>query len=142
MIIDGMVFGCYLLETVLLSSLSCFYSETCISNFRYILGAIPFPVQALNDSLTRFSVNDTIETMAYQMFIESWASNVSYEKFYNSCSPNYCMYTYYYRFDMLQLLTTFLSVFAGLSLGIRFVVPYIVKIFQKIQHRFRIVPMQ
>ncbi|CAF1394777.1 unnamed protein product [Adineta steineri] len=142
MIIDGMVFGCYFLETVLLSSLSCFYSETCITNVRNLLGALPPTPQQLNNSLTRFSVNDTIETMAYQMFIESWTSNVSYEKFYESCSPNYCVYTYRSRFDVLEMLTTFLSVFAGLSFGIRFIVPYLVKIFQKIKRRFRIVPTQ
>ncbi|CAF1468531.1 unnamed protein product [Adineta steineri] len=142
MIIDGMVFGCYLLETVLLSSLSCFYSETCITNVRNLLGALPPTPQQLNNSLTRFSVNDTIETMAYQMFIESWTSNVSYENFYESCSPNYCVYTYRSRFDVTEMLTTFLSVFAGLSFGIRFVVPYLVKIFQKIKRRFCIEPTQ
>ena len=144
-IVDGMVFGCYLLETVLLSSLACFYSETCITDIRQALDALPLTPEdfiKLNNSATRFSINDTIEKIAYELFIESWTSNVSYERFFNSCSPKYCIYTYHYRFDALELLTTFLSVFAGLSLGVRFVVPHLIRLFKDIQRRFRITPLQ
>ena len=125
---------------------------TCIHDYRQAVG-IDFidietyhnqtgqPIQ-LNDSLTRFNINDTIETMVYDMFIESWIYNVSYERFFNSCNPSYCTYKYYYRFDILELLTTFLSVYAGLSIGIRIMVPFIVKILQKIRNRFRVAPLQ
>lgn len=64
-------------------------------------------------------MNDTIETMAREMFIESWTYEVSYERFYNSCAPSHCTFVSRYRFDALELVTTFLSVFAGLSLGLR-----------------------
>ncbi|UJR06769.1 hypothetical protein I4U23_011056 [Adineta vaga] len=143
--VDGMVFGCYLLETVLLSSMACFYSETCITNVRDSLGSFPFTPEGfvkLNDSSVRFSINDTIETMAYELFIEAWTRNVSYERFFNSCSPNYCIYTYHYQFDALELLMTFLSVFSGLSRGIQFVVPHLIKILKNIKRRFRITPLQ
>ncbi|CAF4269611.1 unnamed protein product, partial [Adineta steineri] len=83
-----------------------------------------------------------IETMAYEMFIESWSTNTSYENFFNSCAPMYCTYTYYYQFDALELLTTFLSVFAGLSLGLRFIVPHLMKLIEKIRNRFRVTPQQ
>ncbi|CAF4379277.1 unnamed protein product, partial [Adineta steineri] len=32
--VDGMLVGCDSLETTLLSSLACFYSETCVSALR------------------------------------------------------------------------------------------------------------
>jgi hypothetical protein len=44
----------------------------------------------LNSTSTRFNINDTIETLASEMFIESWTSNVSYERFFNSCAASYC----------------------------------------------------
>jgi hypothetical protein len=96
----------------------------------------------LNATSTRFNINDTIETLAYEMFIESWTSNVSYERFFNSCAPAYCTYKVYYRFDALELLTTFLSVYVGLSLGIHIMVPYAVKMIKKIRNRFRVMPVQ
>jgi hypothetical protein len=145
MIVDGMVFVCNLLETILLSSFSCFYSETCIYDIRSSLPIEPFRRNIslkLDASITRFSINDTIETMAYEMFIESRTTNASYESFFNSCAPSYCTYTYYYRFDALELLTTFLSVFAGLSLVLHFIVPHLVEMIKKIRRRFRVTPLQ
>jgi hypothetical protein len=149
-VLEGLVMGCNQLETVLLSSLFCFYSLTCINDIRLTLELDPFdpkdftdivyPFQ-LNPSLTRFNVNATIETLASEMFIESWTSNVSYERFFNSCAPSSCTYKYYYRFDALGLLTTFLTVYGGLSLGIRFIVPYLVQMIKRIRNRIRITPL-
>ncbi len=52
-----------------------------------------------------------------------------------------CTYTYYYRSDSFELLATFLSVFNGLLVGLRFIVPYLVRIIMNIQNRFRTVRM-
>ncbi|UJR12308.1 hypothetical protein I4U23_016485 [Adineta vaga] len=38
--LQGFKLGCYIFETVFLSSLSCLYSEICINDYRYF--AIPF----------------------------------------------------------------------------------------------------
>ena len=139
-VVTGLKLGCHFLETVLLSSFSCFYSPICINNFRSIFSAPPFDsidgIQ-LNEILTRFNINDTFERIAYEMFIESWKSNVSYEDYFNSCSPNYCIHTKYYRFDTVEILTTFLSVFGGISIGIRLLVPYLAQIFQRVSRCFR-----
>ncbi|CAF4150353.1 unnamed protein product, partial [Adineta steineri] len=100
--VDGMVVGCDSLETTLLSSLACFYSETCVSALRELF---EFDRMRITDFINlkitsqKFHMNDTIETMAYEMFIESWSTNTSYENFFNSCAPMYCTYTYYYQFD-------------------------------------------
>ncbi len=140
---ESLVLGCNSLETVLHSSLSCFYSLSCINDLRVqglrlhpFSNFIPF-----NASLTRFNLNDTIEKLANEMFIESWINNKSYERFFNSCSPSSCTYKYYYRFDKMEVFTTFLSVYAGLSLGIHFITPYLVRIIKKFRNRFRIVPL-
>ena len=145
--IEGLVFGCDVFQTVLLSSLSCFYSKSCIGNLRPMLVFLDFDLEEyhnntglpirLDPAKTRFQVNDTIETMAYSMFIESWTSNVSYERYFASCAVVSCSYTLRYRFDALELLTTFLSVFAGLSAVLRFLVPQLVRMATILRHRFR-----
>lgn len=138
-IVQGLIFGCYLLETTLLSSLSCFYSSKCIHNVLDALDIDTFDYdesELLNNLFSRINIHDTIEILTYEMFIESWISNISYDGFYNSCSPNYCTHIYHYRFDALKLLTRFLSIFAGLLSVIRFLVPYLVKIFQNLKQRF------
>ena len=132
--------GCYFLDAVLHSSFACFYDPKCA--FKIFQGMGPTDTPSVNPNTTRFNINDTIETLANEMFIESWATNVFYERFFNSCAPNYCTYKEYYRFDALELLTTFLSVYAGLSFGIRFIVPYLVRMINKIRVRVRVVPIQ
>ncbi|CAF1640773.1 unnamed protein product [Adineta ricciae] len=136
-IVPGLKLGCHILETVLLSSFSCFYSPICIKKFRQAVIRFDLGNEdiRLHESLTRFNVNDTLERIAYEMFIESWKSNESYEDYFRSCSPNYCIHTQYYLFDATEILTTFLSVFAGISTGLRLFVPYMVRIFERIQHR-------
>lgn len=145
-ILVGFRLGCYALETALLSSYSCFYSRTCIDRYRnltipYYTDLDPFLYYGnesvpLNSSATRFRINDTVEIMAYELFIESWMNDVSYEKFFNSCAPNYCTYQYYYRFDVLELLSTFLSVYNGLTIVIRFITPFLISMMREIQRRF------
>ena len=95
---------------------------------------------ALNATRTRFSVNDTIETLAYNMFIESWANNVSYEMFFQACASTECTYSYHVRFDILEIITTFLSVFSGLSLGLRLLVPFLISVVGRARKRFRVTP--
>ena len=150
--VKGLRLGCYSLETILGSSLECFYSAKCIYEFRQALfipeesllfyETLTNGMIELNSTTTRFNINDTIEILANEMFIESWTRNVSYERFFNSCAPSYCTHKDYYRFDALELLTTFLSVYVGLSLGTRFLAPLLIKAIQKLRTRCRVAPTQ
>jgi hypothetical protein len=147
--IDGMRIGCSLIESILLSSLSCFYSSSCINA---LLKAIPMDdnynmffwvrppnfLKPLNASSTRFAVNETLETVATRMFIDSWIRNVSYEKFFYTCAPTQCTSTYRYRFDLFEVFTMFLAVFNGMTIGLRFLVPYLVELITKIRNRLRV----
>ncbi|CAF1188251.1 unnamed protein product [Adineta steineri] len=144
--IDGMVMGCHQLETLLFSSLTCFYSLQCSNDLRANIGAKNLTMGQLNGLralTTRFSMNDTIEKIAYEMFIESWSiPSISYETYFNSCSPSYCIYTYYQKSDSLEILTTFLSAYGNLSIAVYFIVPYLVEIIKKILICVRITQQQ
>ncbi|CAF3946782.1 unnamed protein product [Adineta steineri] len=144
--IDGLVIGCHQLETLLFSSLACFYSLECINALRksfYIISKPLNEFNGLNASGTRFYVHDTVEKIANEMFIESWSNHrISYEKYFSSCSPSYCIYTYYQKSNALEILTTFLSAYGSLSIVIYFIVPYLVKLIEKILICFRITQQQ
>ncbi|CAF4155369.1 unnamed protein product [Adineta steineri] len=143
--IDGLVIGCHQLETLLFSSLSCLYSSACINDLRNSFHTSSSPFNQfieLNAQRTRFSADYTVEKIAYEMFIESWSSNTSYERYFDSCSPSYCIYTYYLKSDPLEILTTFLSAYGSLSIIIYFIVPYLVKLIKKVLIRFRITQQQ
>ncbi|CAF1458347.1 unnamed protein product [Adineta steineri] len=143
--IDGIVIGCHQLETLLLSSLTCFYYLQCINILRALSEGEALTKEqfdGLNTLTTRFSMNDTIEKIAYEMFIESWSTNTSYETYFNSCSPSYCIYTYYQKSDELEILTIFLSAYGSLSIAVYFIVPYLVKLIKKFLICFRITQQQ
>ncbi|CAF1492193.1 unnamed protein product [Adineta steineri] len=144
--IDGLVGGCHELETLLLSSLTCLYSSGYINLLRTIFAgkeALLNEFIRLNGQRTRFSVDDTVEKIAYEIFIESWSTpNISYERYFNSCSPSYCTYTYYQKSDALEILTTFLSAYGSLSIVVYFIVPYLIKLIKKSLIYFRITQQQ
>ena len=141
----GIVFGCSLLESILQSSFSCWYSLTCVNESRRLMridSSVEYWMDKgytmqLNSSSTHFSVNDTVETLAYALFIESWISEASYERFFNACAPSHCTGTYRYRFDALDVLTAFLSVYSGLTMLLRFVIPHCVSIASRVRNRIR-----
>lgn len=151
--IEDLRVGCFPVESLLLSSLSCFYSNSCLnalvqaipnsdedSKSEWDFG--PVYVNPLNASLSRFAPNEILERIAQAMFIDSWTSNVSYELFFKNCAPDQCTFTYRYRFDILEVLTTFLSVLGGLSLGLRFFVPHLVRMITKTRNRFGVAPLE
>ncbi|CAF1232058.1 unnamed protein product [Adineta ricciae] len=143
--IKGIVLGCLCLESILLSSLSCFYSNSCIfeminatllgnpskptklPNFNYSI-IPPLKLSSLNST---YQTDDTIETLVSRLFVDTWLSETSYERYYNACTPIYCIYSYERRLNVLYALTIFLGVFSGLSLGLRFIIPRIVNLLYK-----------
>ncbi|UJR17988.1 hypothetical protein I4U23_004889 [Adineta vaga] len=146
---EGVVYSCTLVEIILHSSLFCFYSKTCVLRYRQLSAQPPLrptyfdqiTANIFNSSLTRFAMNDTIETMVSSMFIESWSSNTSYENFFETCSPSQCISTYRYRFDIIEIFTIFLSIYAGLALILRFLIPHLFTIINKIRNCNRVQPL-
>lgn len=139
----GIVFGCNLFESVLSSSVMCLYSADCVTEYRTLVGHYgsidewnSWGQQMLfNQTSLSFKMNDTIETLARQLFIESWLMNVSYEKFFHACAPTYCTGQLFYRFNMAEICTNLLSIYGGLSGVLLFSIPKIVRMITAI-YRF------
>ncbi|CAF4095758.1 unnamed protein product [Rotaria sp. Silwood1] len=96
---------------------------------------IDIPPLEFSSADSNFKINDTIETIASQLFIDFWSSEISYERYYNACEPTHCTYLYAGRFDVLYALTVFLSVINGLSVGLRSIVPTMVQLAYKLRNR-------
>ncbi|CAF4654169.1 unnamed protein product [Rotaria sp. Silwood2] len=145
--IENIYTGCYLLESILHSSLSCFFSNLCridlmqatnlgnpnTQELGYVIDIPPLEFSSANSN---FKINDTIKPIASQLFIDFWSSEISYERYYNACEPTHCTYLYARRFDVLYALTVFLSVINGLSVGLRSIVPTMVQLVYKLRNRF------
>jgi hypothetical protein len=111
--------GCYLIESLLQSSLECFYNDSCINEIqKYLPSSSSMIVRPLNSSLLSESLeNSTIQELLDKLMIEEWNSSQLYDRYYNECNPKQCTYT-------REIL---LGIVGGLTTVLRVVVPQVVK---------------
>lgn len=139
--IEGMHKGCFAVNSLLLSTLECFYSKSgCFSTLLNSIKAefsvnAPYPTSfhyqpLVYDSLTsRFPPNASISFVFKQMMVEKWKSLTSYRNYYEACAPSYCIYTVNARANTrIDVLITLISLIGGVTTILRFVVPRLVVI--------------
>ena len=139
--IPGMYSACYPLDGHRMSTLECWFNETCASIvLSFLASAGQYHMEPLNSSmLVRFSPTTTIGDIIDSMMVEMWTNMINYEMYYNICKPLTCTYTSYHRFDWVYTITVLTSVFGGLSVFLRIVCPLLVKLYMHCRRR-RAVP--
>ncbi|UJR17114.1 hypothetical protein I4U23_004010 [Adineta vaga] len=112
--------GCFLIEALFASSLECFYNLTCMLEIdQYVFSAQPFNFSALDLHLN--SPKDIIETIANNMMVDTWSSNVSYSSYYDQCAPSSCTFPYEQHASFISIFTMIVGVFGGLSVGLKLI---------------------
>jgi hypothetical protein len=94
--VPGFRTGCYLVESLLQSTLECFFSQDCINKLQsYMTISLSMRAIALNASISsRYSINSTIGELVDNLMIERWYSLRKYDSYYNECQPTGCSYTF------------------------------------------------
>ncbi|CAF1287551.1 unnamed protein product [Adineta ricciae] len=125
--------GCYVIESLLQSTLQCFYDQNCIDTvISYVTYSPPIAVTALNSSLpSNYLINTTFNDILQNLMIEQWNSSVNHEDYYKQCHPAECTYIYETRNDLLYIITTLIGLIGGLSTGLRILVPFVVKLIRR-----------
>ncbi len=134
-IIPGFVLGCSSLESLLRSTLSCLYNQTCLNLINIANLSTINPLDALLSS--RFSPNMTVEEIIPTIFIEQWSSNVSYSAFFTLCQPLSCSYSMSQRKDFLKIITILLGLYGGLTMILHFSTPVLILVLSKIADKFK-----
>ena len=136
-VVPGLLIGCSVVETVLRSNLQCLYDQQCINMIQYYVRMNSITFQALNASLlSPFLTNTTIEDIVNALFVEEWSFNVSYSPFYRQCAPTYCIYSEDNRKQISFIFTRLLGLYGGLTVSLRFIVPFITTLYFKIKNRY------
>ncbi|CAF1554382.1 unnamed protein product, partial [Adineta steineri] len=75
--VPGVYTGCYIIESLLQSSLQCFYNQTCINKLQsYFQVSSLMNVTALDISLSnKFFENSTIADVLDQLMVEEWKNS-------------------------------------------------------------------
>ncbi|CAF1532558.1 unnamed protein product [Adineta ricciae] len=148
--IPGWNIGCSVVETVLHSTLECFYDRNCTDLLLYHLKRSTHPsymyVSPIDSSMkSRFQSNTTVRDMVDQLFVEEWMVNRSYSSFYDQCSPISCSYQIQRDEYVIYTISKVLGLYGGLTISLKLIIPFIIKIIFKIQNRFQrnaVVPFQ
>ena len=143
--IPGLVISCFPINSILLSTLECFYSASCIQmlldwrlfELADVYRPLALNVTPLNPHLTsRYSPTTPLNEAISSLLVEDWKVTTNVTAHYDQCRPSICTYTYLTRFEPLHVVTAVLGLIGGLSVVLRLTVPVIVRIImQKIQRR-------
>ncbi len=125
--------GCSIINSVLKSSMICWFKNTCLLQLRTLFNnsgvSIPLAITPLNASLSsRYFPNTSIETIFNEMMIEEWNYSYSFEKFYSKCKPSYCSFTYEKEINIVYIITIIISLIGGINAILRLISPLIIKI--------------
>ncbi|CAF1008864.1 unnamed protein product [Adineta steineri] len=136
--IKGYLVGCTPLESLLQSTLECLYEQPCIDLLTtYLNMSLSSHLVPLNKSETRFSTDDTVNSIVEQMFVETCSSSVSYNQFFEQCKPDYCSVTIFEPGSFIIVITTILGLYGGLTTFLKLVVPFVVFSTYKLVRKYK-----
>ena len=95
-----------------------------------------YPMSTLKFSSknSSFEENDTIQSIVDRLFIDSWLSEISYERYYNACTPEQCTYSYGRRLNIMYVLMKFFGGYSSLSTVLCVLVPGLIFILRKMKN--------
>ncbi|CAF3386190.1 unnamed protein product [Rotaria sp. Silwood2] len=123
-IVPGFTLGCSPMESLLRSTLTCLYNQTCLNLINIRNLSFIHPLDASLPS--RFMLNSTVENLTANAFVEQWLYNISYSTFYSTCQPSICTYSVSKRKDLLEVITIILGLYSGLTLILRLIAPLLI----------------
>jgi hypothetical protein len=139
-IAPGMFEGCFVVDTLLRSTLECFYSDSCLSVYYYLinltLNIIDTDIEWFNvhpliydEMSTRFALNTPLLVIVKEMMVEQWNPSLSFDRYYEDCAPKYCMYTQTVdTYSLIDVIIKLVSIIGGLTVALRLLTPGLVKI--------------
>lgn len=138
-IVPGVVASCFIINSLMLSTLECFYSTSdCMSIIHsYIEEAYhrvtdypqPIDVRPLvyDSTSSRFAPKATIGLIIREIMIEKWNPSTSYSHYYELCAPINCAYSDARRVNSaINIITLLISTIGGLCATLKLITPRIV----------------
>ena len=143
--VDGLYTGCYIFESVLRSSMRCFYSQSCINQtiVKRILDItlskhIVFPYALNIDNNSSYTMNTTFAELFDNLMIESWNPIINHQSYYQTCQPSQCTYLIVTKRDVSYIITMLFAIIGGLNKILRLIIPRFVALIGKLWNRYKI----
>ncbi|CAF1528502.1 unnamed protein product, partial [Adineta ricciae] len=136
----GMITSCFTLNSVLLSTLECYYSHSCVSIlYKYInatvdvinvgLRYIDASLLIYNSTSSRFPPNTSLSLIIKELMIEEWNPTFSFEDYYKECAPSRCIYSQEVRrSSLIDIMIRMLATIGGIIVILRLVTPSLIRL--------------
>ena len=131
----GMNVGCLPIESLLGSTLECYFDSACLRLLLQLPNASNLTFSPLDAAVSsRFQMNTTVEALVYHLFIETWNTSIDYAQFFRQCQPTHCTYTTITRkYSLFYIFNAILGFIGGLVITLRLLVPHIVWIWRRLR---------
>ena len=130
--IQGIYAGCMPFESMMQSTLQCFYDNDCLSKL-----FASRSVQSLKSEINSVYTMDTkINVLIQQLFIETWSIEKNFESFYSECKSSKCLYSYNSKGNVAFVVLATLSLTGGLFVALRILSMFIIKLCTKIKKKY------
>lgn len=127
MIIPGLRAACTPVDSLLGSSLECFYNQSCIEELLSFFDTDENFIAMDVSKLSQRQVNATVRSIVNSLLVEKWEMNTSYENYFTRCAPVSCSYSTWQRRSAIFVMMKLISVLSTLTAALRIVIPNIVQ---------------
>ncbi|CAF1332885.1 unnamed protein product [Rotaria sordida] len=129
--IPGIIHSCLSVNTILFSTLECFYNQTCLNDIISVLPTSETFTAMSQFEQSRYELNLTIQTIIDNLMIEEWMIDVSYKNYYKQCAPISCTYFKNEKYDWKFVLTQLIGLLGCLTTACSFIIQNIVKFIRR-----------
>ncbi|CAF1360546.1 unnamed protein product [Rotaria sordida] len=132
--------GCFLVESLLESTLECFYDHQCMETIESYRSNTKANFSLLNTSCN--SPNETVRSIINRLMIDAWQSNISFSAYYKICAPLSYTYEDTRQHGIFYLISSILGIFAGLVFGIEILILTILRFIEKMADNFSLIELK
>ncbi|CAF0982336.1 unnamed protein product [Adineta ricciae] len=133
--VPNLSIGCYIVDSLLLSTTTCFYDQNCINIIKSFMNSDTELYKKLHPLIfheeSQYPTDMTIEMLVDNLFIEKWNDSYDYDNYYNSCKPSFCSYKIEQQSGIIYILAKLVSIYSGLTIILRFLIPNIVRLIRR-----------
>ncbi|CAF1125518.1 unnamed protein product [Adineta steineri] len=130
--INGFKASCLPVSAILLSTLECFYNQTCLNQLISFFSTNEKFLAMNFSEQSRFTINSTVQMLVNELMIEGWMTNISYNKYFQQCAPNLCTYTKNDKYSFTFILTKIISLLGGFTLILGVSIQLIIKFIRRL----------
>jgi hypothetical protein len=126
--IPNLYIGCFVIQSVLQSTLECFFNQTCLDAVQTeILSVDSINISILDANSTRFLPQTFIGTLVDALMVEQWGQTVRYDQYFAQCAPELCLYTFTSHNNAFYIFTRLIGLIGGLTVALKVIVKIIVR---------------